>query len=100
METFMGRIVKRNSPARISTETAPQPDLMQLADHEKTITIGPEKQTGKYHNIPTVIEGQEVPKKDAIDYFRKTGKDFGSFDSLDEADKAAKKRSRESQPQD
>lgn len=58
--------------------------------HEQTITV---EVDGKWWNIPTVIDGKKVGEKEATDYALKSGKNFGSFGSLPEAENAARTRS-------
>ena len=61
---------------------------------EKTITISADIGNGeKFYNIPTIINEEEVPEQEAVDYFFKTGENVGMFGSKDEAVSAAKKRS-------
>ena len=57
---------------------------------ERSITI----QTDQgYVNIPTIIDGIQLSKKDAVDRFRKSGKSVTVYKTLDAAIRAAKKRS-------
>jgi hypothetical protein len=69
------RPVLKNSDGSISTE--------------KSISIGIEG--GKEVLIPTIINGKEVSKDQAIDHYRKTGEHLGVFKDVDSANQYAKK---------
>ena len=58
---------------------------------EKTITI---RRGDKFINIPTIINGQEVPVPEAIQHAEVTGQNFGVFDSIKEAEASAQQRSK------
>lgn len=61
--------------------------------HERSITVGTEK---GFFNIVTVIRGKRVSDREAFAEFERTGANIGGpFDSVEEAVKAAKKRSDE-----
>lgn len=55
---------------------------------ERTITVGLD---GKYYNVPTIVEGKQVSRDKAIKAYNPEGKP--SYDTVDEAVAAAKKRS-------
>lgn len=55
---------------------------------ERSISIN---ENGKEILIPTVINGKIVSDEEAIDYYHKTGKYLGKFDSIKEADDYAQK---------
>ena len=46
---------------------------------------------GKEVLIPSIVNGKELSKKDAIAHYHKTGENLGKFDSADEADAMADK---------
>jgi len=57
---------------------------------EKSFSFRDER-SGKEVLIPSIVDGKELSKEDAIKYYYKTGKNLGVFDSIDEANKAAQK---------
>lgn len=64
--------------------------VLKEGNHYKTensITIG--LSNGKQAIIPTVINGVQFSKEDAVNYFSKTGEHLGIYDSIREADDAA-----------
>jgi hypothetical protein len=59
--------------------------------HEQTITFDMD---GKFFNVPTVVDGKKVSGKKAIDFAIKNKKLGRGFTSLQNAEKAAKARSK------
>ena len=59
--------------------------------HERTITFDMD---GKFFNVPSVIGGKQVSGKKAIDFAIKNKKLGRGFTSLQNAEKAAKARSK------
>lgn len=62
---------------------------------EKTITVDVgEGKNKKWVNIPTIVEGKEIPQAQAIDlYYQGKNKAVGEYTSMDEAVSSAKQRS-------
>lgn len=59
--------------------------------HEKSIGI---EVGGRYFNIPTVVNGQELSPEDAVKFFMHgTLRPLGMYSTQVEADRAAAKRS-------
>ncbi len=74
---FRGKPILSNPDGSISTE--------------RTITIGAD---GKFFNIPTIVRGEDVGPKRAVELFRKKkNKPVGVFGTQAEAEKAARARS-------
>ena len=60
--------------------------------HEKSIGI---EVGGRHFNIPTVVNGVELPPQDAIRFFMQgTLRPLGMYSTKEEADREARKRSR------
>ncbi len=57
---------------------------------ENTITI---ESDGKYYLIPTIVNGKQVSRQEAINNWKQTGQNVGVYNSQDEADQAAQQRS-------
>lgn len=61
--------------------------------HEKSIGI---EVDGRHFNIPTVVNGVELPPKDAIRFFMSGGiRPLGMYSTKAEADREAGRRSKE-----
>jgi len=61
-----------------------------MTEHSITVQFTTEDGRPVYYNIPTIVDGQPVTRKQAIDRFRSTGEHLGSYSDLDDAVEAAK----------